>query len=213
MKGSTHAIVGIAIGSAVALTHQMSFADGAVCVSVGALSALSADLDGQGMLANKLSKTSQAIHRTMIGLGMLFALWGFVQHFVLHYFDPWAWAASAAILMLAAVLKVGLIRNLMLSGIGIILVLSGWLNHMIWLAGLGCFVTCAPWFKHRGFTHTIWCNIGWAAIGWNMEQDIGISGLAISAGGGYLSHLLLDTMTPSGIKWFYPLVKKTIRFR
>ncbi|MBW7461523.1 metal-dependent hydrolase, partial [Paenibacillus sepulcri] len=28
---------------------------------------------------------------------------------------------------------------------------------------------------------------------------------------GYLSHLLADTLTPSGVKWFYPLYKKSVK--
>lgn len=213
MKGTTHAAVGTAIGSAVALVMHMSFAEGAICAVTGALSALCPDLDGQGLLANKLSKTSKAIHRMIIGLGLMFALWGAYQYFIMDVFK-WGTMTSAIIFfVLSGVLKVGLIRNLMLSFIGVLLILTGGLSGRFWLAGLGCFIACAPWFKHRGFTHTIWCTMGWTAIGWGLEQETGISGLTIAAGSGYLSHLVLDTMTPSGIKWLYPLYNKTFRFR
>lgn len=212
MKGTTHAAAGIAVGSIAALIHEMSFAQGAVCAVVGGIAALMADLDGHGMLANKLSRTSQAIHRAIIAFAFLGIFWGMYMYWALHLFPMLPLVASTALFTLAAVLKVGFIRNLMLSGLGLLFVALGWYQSKWWLVGLGLFIACAPWFKHRGFTHTIWCAGWWALLGWELERDIALAGMALSVGGGYASHLILDTMTPGGVKWLYPLMKRSFRF-
>lgn len=62
-------------------------------------------------------------------------------------------------------------------------------------------------------THTIWALIGWGAIGWGLESQSGVEGVTAVAIAGYASHLLTDTMTPSGVKWLYPLYKKPIKLR
>jgi inner membrane protein len=52
-------------------------------------------------------------------------------------------------------------------------------------------------FKHRGFTHTIWGLVFFSACIACYRWNYGVS-FAI----GYLSHILLDSLTPSGIKLF-----------
>lgn len=67
-----------------------------------------------------------------------------------------------------------------------------------------------PFFKHRGITHsilgvlfvTIWFKIMLIQIG--IVQELEIAFVA-----GYLSHLVLDSCTPQGVKWLYPLSKGT----
>jgi inner membrane protein len=84
---------------------------------------------------------------------------------------------------------------------------------MNWLIGFGLFVAWAPWLKHRGMTHTIWAVPIWGIIAWGLEKQLQVEGLAITAMLGYLSHLIADTLTPSGVKWLYPLVKKSFKIR
>lgn len=51
-------------------------------------------------------------------------------------------------------------------------------------------------FKHRGFTHTIFGMVGFSSL-------VGLLNpwWAISFGFGYFTHLLLDCLTPSGVNW------------
>lgn len=52
-------------------------------------------------------------------------------------------------------------------------------------------------FRHRGFTHTVWFMIVCFSIGstWNLW-----AGMSLSAG--IFLHLMLDSCTPSGVRWF-----------
>jgi inner membrane protein len=84
---------------------------------------------------------------------------------------------------------------------------------MNWLMGLGLYVAWVPWLNHRGLSHTVWALIIWGAIGWGLEKQLQIQGIAAVAAFGYLSHLVADTLTPSGVKWLYPLFDRTIKLR
>lgn len=60
-------------------------------------------------------------------------------------------------------------------------------------------------FGHRGFFHSL---LGALAAGWLVPALLGRLGLAVSREAvlaGYLSHLALDTLTPGGVPWLWPL--------
>jgi inner membrane protein len=61
--------------------------------------------------------------------------------------------------------------------------------------------------KHRGFTHSIQGMVGFTAI-------IGMFNLywGLSFGIGYFTHLILDAMTPSGVKWWWKKKKTTVKW-
>lgn len=69
--------------------------------------------------------------------------------------------------------------------------------------------------EHRGTTHTVWfvavCSLLLAAVGWAVGSLLGLSPglLAATVGGAgaisLTSHLLADSITPMGIRPFYPL--------
>ncbi|RKN70094.1 hypothetical protein D7M11_31205 [Paenibacillus ginsengarvi] len=48
-------------------------------------------------------------------------------------------------------------------------------------------------------------------MGWELEHQLQIQGIMMVTIVGYLSHLIADTLTPSGVKWFYPLHKRSIK--
>lgn len=68
---------------------------------------------------------------------------------------------------------------------------------------LGRFNVLAAAMKHRGKTHTLF-------IGVILSSLIGVYNLrfALAFGFGYLTHLIGDTLTPTGIMWLYPYKKK-----
>jgi inner membrane protein len=65
---------------------------------------------------------------------------------------------------------------------------------------IGRYTPIGVFATHRGFFHTLLCGLLISAF-------ISIWGLSygIYFAAGYLIHLALDTLTPAGIKWFWPL--------
>jgi len=211
MKGTTHLAIGCAIGALACVYYPFSPNNAALYFSVAGLSALSADLDGPSLLSRKITKLSKWLRNAMLGVGLL-SIAG-LAYFWLDSgrFDPVYTACAVSAFLLGLVARQGVIRNALVSLIGGGLVYYGWMWGYAWLIGLGAFIVWAPWLKHRGLTHTLWALIGWGTIGWGLEQQSGIPGIAAVSVAGYASHLLADTMTPSGVKWLYPLYKKPIK--
>lgn len=211
MKGTTHLAIGTAIGVAAAASHPFTAKHAALYVAVAAFSALAADLDGTNMLSGKLNRTAKWIHALLLWGGI--ALSGATVYYyaakgILHI--EWA-VAAGAVLLLGLVLSNGMIRNALVSAIGAALLYGGFTGGMGWLIGLGVYVAWVPWLNHRGLSHTVWAAAAWWAIGHGLEGQLRFDGIAQTALWGYLSHLLADTLTPSGVKWLYPLTKRTFK--
>ena len=211
MKGSTHANRRRRYrGSRLRVLSDRS-ESGAIYMAVAVFSALSADLDGASILTGRLSKLSVQLRELAIWAGLLsLAVLGYL------YFDSGrmypAFAAIAGTLsLLGFVSKEGFIRNALVSVVGGIIIYFGWKIELGWLIGLGAFVAVVPWLAHRGMTHTVWAIAIWAWIGYGLEQQVGIEGIMLVAAAGYISHLVLDTLTPLGVKWLYPLINKSIK--
>lgn len=211
MKGTTHLTIGLAIGVAAAASHPFTARNAALYVAVAAFSSLSADLDGTSMLSGKLNRAAKAVHALLLwggaaltaAAGIAYAAKGFLR-------VEWA-IAAVSVLLLGLVLGNGKIRNALVSLIGLGLLYGGFAQELSWLMGLGVFVAWVPWLNHRGLTHTVWAAAAWWAIGNGLEAQIGVADIAQTALWGYLSHLIADTLTPSGVKWLYPLTKKTFK--
>lgn len=211
MTGKTHLAIGAAVGAAASVFYPFTLENAALYTAIAAFSALSADLDGTSMLSSKLSKLSKLIRE--------FALWGgvlFLAIIAYFYFtgkamSPVLVGGGAAAFLLGLVMKQGFIRNALVSVVGCVFMYAGYTYQMNWLIGFGLFVAWVPWLKHRGMTHTIWAVPIWGAIGWGLENQLQVEGIAIVSMLGYLSHLVADTLTPSGVKWLYPLVKKSFK--
>ncbi|GKU80437.1 metal-dependent hydrolase [Paenibacillus sp. L3-i20] len=213
MTGKTHLAIGAAIGAASAIYYSSDLGEMALFIGVAGFSALCADLDGPSMLTSKLTKLSKRIRE--------FSLWGAVLYLILitYFFlsgktiSPIIAGGSFAAVLAGLVMKQGFVRNALVSIVGLYLIYHGFSHEQTWLMGLGLFVGWAPWLKHRGMTHTLWIIPFWGWIGWGLEQELGVTGLGVTAMLGYISHLVADTLTPSGVKWLYPLTKKSFKLR
>lgn len=213
MKGTAHLAIGTVIGAGAAVMYPFTLKHAALYVVISAFSALSADLDGNSLLTGKLGKVSKVMHELLLWGGvLLIAGVGYLYFAYDTLYEELAIAAAAAFL-LGLVAKEGAIRNGLVSVIGAALMYVGWSAQMNWLIGLGLFVAWAPWLKHRGMTHTVWALAAWWAIGRGLEQQLQLEGAAFVATVGYFSHLFADTLTPSGVKWLYPLYKKSFKLR
>ncbi|WP_409346412.1 metal-dependent hydrolase [Paenibacillus sp. MBLB4367] len=211
MKGSTHLAIGTAIGAVAAAYYPFTWKHAALYVAVSAFSALSADLDGPSMLSSKLGKASKLLREFVLWGGVLLMAGVLYLFLMQNRFYPELTAAAVMVFLLGFVAKEGVIRNALVSVIGCGLIYAGWSMQMNWLMGFGLFVVWAPWLKHRGMTHTVWAVILWGAIGWGMENQLQVEGIAAVSVLGYVSHLVADTLTPAGVKWLYPLYKKSIK--
>ncbi|MCD9020926.1 metal-dependent hydrolase [Cohnella silvisoli] len=211
MKGSTHLAIGGVIGAAACLYYPFQWENALMYVSVAGVSALSADLDGQNLLSGKLSKLSHWLRELAIWTGLLTIAFVAYMYFAQEKLYPVITAIAVALSLLGFVTKEGTIRNVLVSLIGCVLLYSGWTSKQNWLMGFGLFVVWVPWLDHRGMTHTVWALFLWGAIGMGLEKQLGIDGITIVSVAGYASHLLADTLTPNGVKWLYPLYKKSIK--
>ncbi|GMK48283.1 metal-binding protein [Paenibacillus glycanilyticus] len=211
MKGTTHLTIGVAIGSAAAAHYPFTLVNAATYIAVAAFSALSADLDGPSLLSSKASKISKWLHGLLLGSGWLLTAVTAYLYFSDHYINIPLGIACAALLLLGLVVRSGTIRNALVSAVGAALIYGGITMSMTWLIGFGVFVVWVPWLKHRGLTHTVWAVVAWGAIAWGLEKQLRLEGIMQIAVAGYLSHLIADTLTPSGVKWLYPLVKKSFK--
>ncbi|WP_136604498.1 metal-dependent hydrolase [Paenibacillus dokdonensis] len=211
MKGSTHLAIGVAIGAAAAAHYPFTLKHAALYVAVSALSALSADLDGPSMLSSKIGQFSKWLREMLYWSGLLLIVILTWLYFTEHYFVLEYSLAALSLFLLGLIIKDGLLRNILVSAIGCLLLYNGWSHHMMWLVGFGIFVAAAPWLKHRGMTHTVWALVLWAAIGSGLQNQLQIDGIMLVATAGYASHLIADTLTPNGVKWLYPLFNKSFK--
>ncbi|MBM7543782.1 metal-dependent hydrolase [Periweissella beninensis] len=63
-----------------------------------------------------------------------------------------------------------------------------------------------PFVKHRGFTHTIWSWLLVSLLIYSLTQSkLCASMVSLS----YLMHLITDSFSVAGIKWFAPLTTKS----
>ena len=64
-----------------------------------------------------------------------------------------------------------------------------------------------PFWKHRGFSHSIWIPFFTFVIGYVFKVP---QILAFSLG--YFWHILIDSFSVRGIDWFYPIGRGTIKY-
>lgn len=213
MKGRTHLTIGIGIGIVCSALYADSLQTAAIYTAVAGFSSLSADLDGTSMLSSKLGKLSRLLRELFVWSGIIGLAACAALYFVADWSSTAAWIASGVVFMLGLVTQSGFLRNLLVSLIGVGLLFYGWPNGVTWLIGLGVFIGIAPWLNHRGMTHTVWAAGVWTWIALEFERHYQIEHAANVAVYGYLSHLVADTLTPSGVKWFYPLLNKSLKLR
>ncbi len=204
MRGSSHLAIGLITGVAIAgLVPGIPFSVSGIALA--GFSSLAPDLDHPASRLSKRLSFSQKYVRWAFALaGLLLA----------GYAYGWVPAGSGQRLYYTAALAFGLIgvsmqggsaRRLALLFTGLATVGAGLYTEQLWLSLLGTFVALAPFTSHRSWTHTIWATALWTYIGHLAELHLGWHGVALFAGGGYASHLLADTLTKSGIRWFLPI--------
>ncbi|MBT2558869.1 metal-dependent hydrolase [Hymenobacter sp. ISL-91] len=204
MRGSSHLAIGLITGVAVAgLVPGIPFSPAGIALA--GFSALAPDLDHP---ASRLSKR--------LGFAQNYVRWAFIAvAAVVAAYAQWqlvpgpnrrlAFTVALAFGLVGAAMQGETTRKLALLFTGLCTVVAGLYTGFVWLSMLGCFIALAPFTSHRTYTHTLWAAAAWTYIGHLANQSLGWHGIALFAGGGYVSHLLADSLTKAGVKWFMPL--------
>ena len=204
MRGSSHLAIGLITGVAIA-----GLVPGIPCslpgIALAGFSSLAPDLDHPDSRLSKRLGFSQHYVRWAFAAGALtLAAYAYLQLLPgaeqrLYY------TAALAFGLIGVGMQGGSARRLALLFTGLGTVVAGLYTEQLWLSLLGTFVALAPFTSHRSWTHTIWATALWAYIGYLADQHLGWHGVALFAGAGYVSHIVADTLTKAGVRWFLPI--------
>lgn len=204
MRGSSHLAIGLITGVAIAgLVPGIPFS--LPGIALAGFSSLAPDLDHPDSRLSKRLGFSQNYVRWAFAAGAL-ALGAYAG----LQLRPGAeqrlyYTAALAFGLIGVGMQGGSARRLALLFTGLGTVVAGLYTEQLWLSLLGTFVALAPFTSHRSWTHTIWAAALWTYIGHLADKDLGWHGVALFAGGGYASHIVADTLTKAGVRWFLPI--------
>ena len=204
MRGSSHLAIGLITGVAIAgIVPGLPFS--LPGIALAGFSSLAPDLDHpESRLSQRLGFTQNYVRWAFAAGALALAAYAYLQ------LPPGAeqrlyYTAALAFGLIGVSLQGGSARRLALLFTGLGAVVAGLYTEQLWLSLLGTFVALAPFTSHRSWTHTIWATALWTYIGHLADQHLGWNGVAIFAGAGYASHLVADTLTKAGVRWFLPL--------
>ncbi|MDJ0367623.1 metal-dependent hydrolase [Hymenobacter sp. H14-R3] len=204
MRGSAHLAIGLITGVAIAgLVPGIPFS--LPGIALAGFSALAPDLDHpESRLSKRLGFLHAYVRWAFGAAALALACYAYFQ------LRPGpdqrlTYIAALAFGLLGVALQGGHARKLALLFTGMATVLAGLYAKFLWLSLLGGYISLAPYTSHRTWTHTIWAAIFWTYVGELANRSLGWHGVAYYAGGGYVSHLLADTLTKSGVQWLRPL--------
>jgi inner membrane protein len=210
VRGSSHLAIGLITGVAVAcLVPGVPLSPAGIALA--GFSSLAPDLDHPGSrLSKRLGFTQQYVRWAFVLVAAGLALY---THFQLPPGPDrrMGFTAALAFGLLGAAMQGDSTRKLALLFTGLCTVVAGLYTEFVWLSMLGLFVSVAPFTSHRSWTHTLWATGLWTYIGHLADQSLGWHGVALFAGGGYVSHLLADTLTKAGVKWLMPLTDFSVK--
>ncbi len=152
------------------------------------------DLDHpNSTLSRVLAPTGAAVRAMLAAAGLALIWYG-------RSVSPWL-AAAGAVLAAAAVLNIKILplekcRKILLLAIGAALIITA--QHKL-LAALGALYIMMGVVTHRGLTHSAEGAVLAIACAWWLMRDTAYSYLLLPFAVGYLSHLLADLITDSGI--------------
>ena len=204
MRGSSHLAIGLITGVAIAgLVPGLPFS--LPGIALAGFSSLAPDLDHpESRLSQRLGFTQNYVRWAFAASALALAAYAYLQ------LPPGAeqrlyYTAALAFGLIGVSLQGGSARRLALLFTGLGAVVAGLYTEQLWLSLLGTFVALAPFTSHRSWTHTIWATALWTYIGHLADQHLGWNGVAVFAGAGYVSHLMADTLTKAGVRWFLPI--------
>ena len=205
MRGSSHLAIGLITGVAIAgLVPGIPFS--VAGIALAGFSSLAPDLDHpESRLSKRLGFTQNYVRWAFAAGALAIGAYAYLRLAAgaeqrLYY------TVALAFGLIGAGMQGGSARRLALLFTGLATVVAGLYTEQLWLSLLGTFVALAPFTAHRSWTHTIWATALWTYIGHLADQHLGWRGIALYAGAGYFSHLVADTLTKSGVRWFLPVL-------
>lgn len=117
-----------------------------------------------------------------------------------------AWRAAYLLVAFATHALVGAVLAVVVLGV------RPWVGAVAGLAADADFLFPAEWgfpFVHRGLTHSPAALLAVLGVGYALDADE--ESLA-AVGVAYLSHLVVDTLTPKGVLWLYPASTAAVGF-
>lgn len=210
MRGSSHLAIGLITGVAVAgLVPGVPFSP--FGIALAGFSSLAPDLDHPDSRLSKRLGFAQHYVRWAFAAGALC-----IAAYTYFTLSPgreqrMSYTAALAFGLLGLGMQGGSARKLALLFTGASTAVAGLYFGFLWLSLLGTFVALAPFTSHRSWTHTIWAATFWTYIGYAANQSLGWHGVAQFAGAGYVSHLVADSLTKQGVRWFMPFTDTSLK--
>lgn len=223
MKGRTHLAVGLGIGVIASVSSTPE--DIPVMLAAAGVASLAPDLDGRNLLNRRVTKTAKKIKKSGVYVAAVLMVLALLSFFLDFSFLPfvegnWLQLQNKLLLFVWGVVILGFslrsqetLKNILMSIIGLLLVYYAATNEFWWLVLFALYIGVAGWFAHRGITHTIWAMIYWWYMSDLMENSLAVNGLAVVSTLAYLSHIVGDMMTVKGVKFLFPIIKKSFRLR
>jgi len=204
VRGSSHLAIGLITGVAIGgLVPGVPFS--AAGIALAGFSSLAPDLDHpESRLSKRLGFTQQYVRWAFAAGALAIAAYTYLQ-LAPGKEQRLFYTVALAFGLIGVGMQGGSARKLALLFTGLATVVAGLYTEQLWLSLLGTFVALAPFTSHRSWTHTIWATALWTYIGYLANQSLGWHGVAHYAGAGYASHLLADTLTKAGVRWFLPI--------
>ena len=210
MRGTAHLTIGLITGVAIAgLVPGLPFS--LPGIALAGFSSLAPDLDHPESRLSQRLGFAQKYVRYVFTLGAL-GIAGF-SYFQLRPGpgQRMYYTVALAFGLIGVAMQGGSTRKLALLFTGLGTVVAGLYTEQLWVSLLGVFISLAPFTTHRSWTHTLWAVALWTYIGHLADERLGWHGVAVFAGAGYASHLVADTLTKSGIRYFFPLVDFSVK--
>ena len=211
MKGSSHAAIGVAVGTIAGYQVHPDLYTVAIAALVGGVSALVPDLDTNGLASNRITISKKVTQWLMqlVGAGIFVAI---VYQYFTKGFTP-SILIYAGIGLLFFIVSRFITQRRMLTLTGVMVMWLGIVMHQsIGVMLAGSYIIIASFLPHRSYTHSLIGLVFYAFILNQLQQDWQIDVLLIAGIAGYASHLIADMkvfpMNRRGVKWFAPLWNK-----
>lgn len=206
MNGPGHTVMGASFG-----TFASVMTTGAIdlqMIAISTIAASFADFDTGSKVRNKLSGNPLRTKISLIAIGLASA----VYHFMHSNLFSLSTLASIAIVMIGLFMSHTQAKKAFINVIAGVIGFTGIYYHQYWVTGLAIFIAIAPHTAHRTWTHSIWALMAMYFIFQGAEQA-GVKGAIVAGMAGYISHIVADMFTVSGVKLFYPIIDKNFGFK